>query len=166
MPKKCGTFPYDLYCDVSVWCFFLWSDFEHQFSHAWNVKCTMPCASHPWLLIATLLQWFLKPQIVENTLAHCFKSFTREAIRKQSTPTKNKEALKTHGFSQREWIAQNIPLALNLLDIQQIRAINITKNAYVRGAFDWRSETRYDRFYLVFLLLYVAMFLPVTYIFI
>ena len=144
--KKCGTFPYDRYCDVSVWCFFLWSDLEHRFSHAWNVKCTMPCASLPWLLVPTLLQWFLKPQIVENTLARCFKSFTHEQCANNQHPCKNKEALKTHGFSQREWIAQNIPLALNIPDIQQIRAINITKNAYVHGAFDWRSETCYDHF--------------------
>lgn len=48
----------------------------------------------------------------------------------------NKEALEAHGFSQKERIVQNISLALNIPDIQPIRAINITKNrTNVHGAF-------------------------------
>ena len=76
----------------------------------------------------------------------------------------NKEALDAHGFSQKERIVQNISLALNVPDIQPIRAMNITKNrTNVHGAFDRRSEWCYV---FVLLLSHVATFLPVAYIFI
>ena len=63
------------------------------------------------------------------------------------------------GFSQKERIVQNISLALSIPDIQQIRAINITKNACAWGGrvIDVRRGALYDRFYLFF-----ATFLPVA----
>ena len=55
-------------------------------------------------------------------------------------------------------------MALNIPDIQPIRAMNITKNrTNVHGAFDRRSQWCY---LFVLLLLRVATFLPVAYIFI
>ena len=61
--------------------------------------------------------------------------------------------------SQKERIVQNISLALSIPDIQQIRAINITKNACAWGGrvIDFRRGALYDRFYLFF-----ATFLPVA----
>ena len=67
-----------------------------------------------------------------DCIGHNVEPLTRETTRKQATRTQiNKEALKAHGFSQKEGIVQNFLLALNICDIQPIRAINITKNLYV-----------------------------------
>ena len=76
----------------------------------------------------------------------------------------NKEALEAHGLSKKEQIVQNISLALNIPDIQPMRAMNITKNrTNVHGAFDRCSEWCH---LFVLLLLHVATFRPVAYIFI
>lgn len=107
---------------------------ERWLSHARNVNI-LHTHDASCLVLVTLdfskpifIQWFLKPQVAENTLAHCFKSLTRETKRKQSTLTQTRKALKAHGFSQKEGIVQNIWLALDIRDIQPIRVINRTKN--------------------------------------
>ena len=100
------------------------------------------CKSSPFLLQFPSILCFLGKtrllinktvtQVAENTLTHCFESFIRETTHKQATRTQiNKEALKAHGFLQKEQIVQNISLALNIPDVQPIRAINITRNLHV-----------------------------------
>lgn len=71
-------------------------------------------------------------------------SLVKQNANNQHQPKQGQEALNAHDFSQKERIVQTISLALNIPDIQPIRAMSITKNrTNVHGAFDRRSEWCY-----------------------
>ena len=97
--------------------------------HPSCTRCIMPCACHPWPLIATLYtnSDFQSHKFLKTHLPVVLNlSLVKQHANNHTNP--NKEALKAHGFSQKERIVQNISLALNIPDIQPIRAMNITKN--------------------------------------
>lgn len=108
-----GMSLFDVFFSFQVTC-------ERELSHARNVNilhahhasCLVPCACHPWLLVATLYTQISEATTCWKRTCPLFQILHSWNNTQTINTHANEEELEAHGFLQKEWIVQNISLAL------------------------------------------------------
>ena len=129
--------------------------------------CIVPYPLSPLIFRShSLYSGFWSHKFLKTHFAHCFKSFTRETTRKESTPTQIKKESIWRTRARTRLFAERANSTKHLIGPYYFRHLTNQSNEHNQEC------TRAERvrrgimiIFICFLLLCVAAFLPVTYIY-